>query len=474
MFLPPDQVRSVHPVTGQIVWSGPAASPAAVDDAVQAARLAWPAWAEKPLEEREAVLERYATALERSGARLASAISAETGKPPWEAKQEVRSMIGKIALSRQAHRERCAETERGGAVTRFRPHGVVCVLGPFNFPGHLPNGHIVPALLAGNAVIFKPSEHGTLTASIMGECWTAAELPVNLLTVLPGGAPTGRAAAFHPEVNGVFFTGGTTAGLALAEGLARTGKILALEMGGNNPIVVWEPAEPRAAALHIALSAYLSAGQRCTCARRLILAHDAGGQAVIEALLDLLPRLRVGGPEEQPEPFMGPVITAEVADRLLRTQEELIGLGARPLLMARWLRPGTGLLSPGLLDLTDVPPAQRPDEEWFGPLLTIAKVGTFAEALAEAGRTRYGLAAGLLGGTESHWRLFRNSVRAGVMAWNRPLTGASGAAPFGGLGLSGNHRPGAYLAADYCSHPVAAQESPALTVPPQLPPGLAV
>ena len=382
-------------------------------------------------------------------------------------------MIGKIDLSIEAHGRRCAEFRNSLGVTRFKPHGVVAVLGPFNFPGHLPNGHIVPALLAGNTVVFKPSEFAPAVAGQTAALWAAAGLPAGVLTVVQGGRDTGAALAAHPGIDGLFFTGSARAGLALNQLFASTPeKILALEMGGNNPLVVHRTADLAAAAVLTVQSAYLSAGQRCTCARRLIVPSGEEGDRFVALLADLTRALRVGASTDRPEPFLGPVVSAATADRLLAAQNNFIARGAVALVEMRQLKAGTGLLSPGLFDVTAV--AGRDDEEFFGPLLQLIRVPDFAAAIREANHTAYGLAAGLISDDAALYAQFFAEVRAGIINWNQQLTGASSGAPFGGVGRSGNHRPSAYLAADYCSYPVASIEVPQLKLPAQLPPGLVI
>ncbi len=463
---------SLNPATGETVWTGPAATAAEVDTTIARARTAFRGWSRTPLPEREALLRAFARVLESRQAALAEAISLEVGKPRWEALTEVQSMITKVGFALRGQAQRTAEFGQGPATTRFRPHGVCAVLGPFNFPGHLPNGHIVPALLAGNTVVFKPSEHAPLVAERTLAAWHEAGLPRDVLQLVQGERDTGAALATHPGIDGLFFTGSARTGLWLAGHFARTPeKILALELGGNNPLVVWHAADLRAAALMIAQSAFLTAGQRCTCARRLIVADDSAGAALLGQLCDVASRLRVGAFTEDPEPFMGPVISAGAAASILAAQAALRAGGATSLLEARPLQAGTGLISPGILDVT-ARPQPPPDEEIFGPLLQVLRVRDFDTALAAANATRYGLAAGLLSDDPAVYERFRAELRAGLINWNQPLTGASGAAPFGGIGRSGNHRPSGLFAADYCAYPVASIEHPELRLPALLPPGL--
>jgi succinylglutamic semialdehyde dehydrogenase len=468
---------STDPATSAIVWSGLAASAAQVDRAVAAARDALPDWTDTPLESRVERLNAFGEQLKTHRDDLALCISREVGKPRWEALTEVDAMVGKIALSVEALHARRAPAEKpmpgGVAATRYKPVGVVAVFGPFNFPGHLPNGHIVPALLAGNTVVFKPSELSPLVARRTVELWHAAGLPPGVLNLVQGGGDVGAALAAHAGLDGLYFTGSARVGLALSKQFAdQPGKVLALELGGNNPLIVHGVADVRAAAYMTVQSAYITAGQRCTCARRLIVPRGAEGDAFVDALVAMARNVAVGSHTQEPEPFTGPVITAAAAEKLLAEQASLASRGGRLLLEMRSLRPGTGLLSPGLIDVTDVP--NRPDEELFGPLLQLIRVPDVAAAITEANATRFGLAAGLLSDDAALYRTFFRQTRAGVVNWNRPLTGASGALPFGGVGLSGNGRPSGFFAADYCSYPVASLESPVLMLPKQLSPGVRV
>jgi succinylglutamic semialdehyde dehydrogenase len=465
------EVVSVDPSTGAEVWRGPAAGPAEVAAAVDAASAAWPVWADLPPGRREAVLRRFAEVVTARTSDLAGAISREVGKPPWEARAEAALMAAKVGVSVEARDLRAAETVTGPAVTRFRPHGVLAVLGPFNYPGHLPNGHIVPALLAGNAVVFKPSEHAPLVAEITADCWREAGLPDGLLGVVQGGRATAEALLDHPRIAGVLLTGSARTGRAVhARFAGRPEVILALEMGGNNPLLVHDVADRVAAAYTVVQSAYLTAGQRCTCARRLVLVDGPQADALLAELTAMVGRITVGPPTMRPEPMVGPVVSAEAADAVLAAQAALVEAGARPLLEARSLAPRTGLLTPGLLDVTGVP--GRPDEEVFGPLLQVVRCPDLDAALAECDATAYGLAAGLVSDDAALWERFRREVRAGVVNRNQQLTGASSRAPFGGVGRSGNHRPSALFAADYCAYPVASIELPHPVLPDAPFPGL--
>ena len=198
--------------------------------------------------------------------------------------------------------------------------------------------------------------------------------------------------------------------------------------------------------------------------------NNAQGQAFLDRLVQVAAAIKVGASDAQPAPFMGPVVSSAIAQRLLAAQADLIAKGGKSLLEMRQLEANTGFLSAGIIDVTDA--KGIPDEEWFGPMLQVIRVADFAQAIEVANATSYGLAAGLLSDDAALWQQFQTEIRAGVVNWNRPTTGAASTAPFGGIGNSGNHRPSAYYAADYCAYPVASIETSVLEMPKQLSPGL--
>ena len=468
-------LESISPVDDQTVWLTREASASQVDSAFRSARGAFGRWWDQGLENRIAIVEKYAELVRDASNELAEVISEETGKVLWEAKTEAGAVAGKIDISIDALKTRRDTTsfDVGAikAVTRFKPHGVVGVLGPFNFPAHLPNGHIVPALLAGNTIVFKPSEQTPAVGAWMMQKWVDAGLPDGVLNLVQGGRGVGGAISANDELDGLFFTGSSRAGAALNRALAsQPGKILALEMGGNNPLVVTETSDLKAAAYQTILSAFITAGQRCTCARRLILIDNDESRAFIETLSEMTRKVTFGFNSDDSEPFIGTVISSAMGRHILDTQKKLIDHGAIPIVEMDSHRGCDALVSPGLLDVTDM--VAREDEELFGPMLSIIRVPNFEAAIEEANNTSYGLSAGILTDNDERYKKFIHQIRAGIVNWNRQTTGASGKLPFGGCGQSGNNRPSAYFAADYCSFPVASLESKRLEMPETLQPGL--
>ena len=469
-------LESNNPSTGIVLWQGASADAGDVDAAFAAARAAFEPWADLGFDQRAAHARRFAAVIKERSEQLALTIAREVGKPLWEARTEVAAMVGKIELSIAAYQERTGTREQpqpfGRFILRHKPHGVVAVFGPYNFPGHLPNGHIVPALLAGNTVVFKPSELTPQVAEETVRCWEAAGLPAGVINLVQGERATGEAVAAHPQLDGLYFTGSARTGGILSQQFAtRPHVILALELGGNNPLVVGSVGDVDAAVHEIVQSSWITSGQRCTCARRLIVPQESAGDALLARLVEVTKALRIGGSEEEPAPFMGPVVSPRAAQALLDAQTRLIALGAKPLLEMRRLEKGAAFVSPGILDVTacvkDVP-----DEEDFGPLLKVIRTRSLDESIAQANNTRFGLSAGMLTDDDAEWKQFFRRIRAGIVNRNRQTTGASGGFPFGGPGHSGNHRPSAYYSADYCSYPVASSEAPKLEKPASLSPGL--
>jgi succinylglutamic semialdehyde dehydrogenase len=451
-------IVSTEPATGAELWRGQVGD---VDSTVERARRAWPAWAAQPLANRVELMCRFANEARKEQDKFAELIARETGKPLWEARAEVESVIAKVDISIRAYSERTGQRKldsalQGSAALRHKPHGVMVVLGPYNFPAHLPNGHIVPALIAGNAVIFKPSEKTPAVGEFLMKLFNRAGVSAAVVQVLIGGPEEGKALVAHPGIDGVLFTGSAQAGIAINRKLAgNPGKVVALEMGGNNPIVLWDTPKMSDAATLIVQSAFTTAGQRCTAARRLIVKSSLYDHAIDE-VKRLTGRIVIGKPFDEPSPFMGPVIDMHAADQLTESFLYLMSNGGKPISHMRRPHEGLPFVTPGIIDTTKM--AERPDVELFGPLLQVIKVDSFDEAIAEANNTRFGLSASLIGGNPQEYSRFWANIRAGIVNWNRPTNGASSAAPFGGIGLSGNHRPAAFYAADYCAYPVASTE----------------
>lgn len=451
-------LTSTEPATGALLWQGSASD---VEAEVARARSAWPKWAAQPIAYRIETLRRFVNVVRANEEALADLIARETGKPLWDARTEVTAVMNKVDISVTAFSERTGQRRLEAAMgarqsVRHKPHGVMAVLGPYNFPAHLPNGHIVPALLAGNAVLFKPSEKTPAVGEMLVRFYHEAGVPEDAVRLVLGGPEEGKALAAHPDVGGILFTGSAQTGIAINRQFAADpGKILALEMGGNNPIVAWDTADIASAAVLIVQSAFLSSGQRCTAASRLIVKEDLADTLITE-VKKLADRLIIDHPHADPAPYMGPVIDNQAADHLTESFLYLMSHGGRPIKHMVRTAKDLPFVTPAIIDVTGM--AERPDIELFGPLLQVIRVPDFESAIRQANNTRYGLSAALIGGSPEQYNQFWANIRAGIVNWNRPTNGASSSAPFGGVGISGNHRPSAYYAADYCAYPVVSAE----------------
>ena len=345
------------------------------------------------------------------------------------------------------------------------------VLGPFNFPAHLPNGHIVPALAMGNTIVFKPSDKapgvGQLLVELFAEAMGAEGIGSGgggVINLVQGGADIAKALASHEGLDGILFTGSWPVGKRILEAnLDRPGRMIALEMGGNNAAVVLDDADLRQAAIEIVRCAFNTTGQRCTCTRRVII-HERIADKLIPAMVEASKRLVVGPPRSAQPVFMGPIINEAARKAVLDFQKRAKKRGGTVLLESTPLDlPGKGwFLSPSIvrverfsLDEGGASADAGCDTEIFGPLLRVAIVRDLDEAIEQANATRYGLAASIFTRSQESAERFLFEARAGCVNVNTGTAGASSKLPFGGLGLSGNHRPAGSFSLDYCAVPVA-------------------
>lgn len=475
---PDGALRPVNPsdlddALGEVPFEG-----ALVDEAVAAARRAQPAWEALGVESRGHALMRLRDVLMKREDELAHAIAREMGKVLREARAEAKALVAKVDISLHEGLALVPDVDLDARLGwRWRPHGVLAVLGPFNFPLHLPHGHIVPALLAGNTVVFKPSEVCPHTASVYARAALDAALPPGVLSVVQGDGAVGARLGAHPDVDGVLFTGSYAVGASiLAANAARPGRMIALELGGKNAAVVLDDAPLARAAAEVALSAFSTTGQRCTCVSRLVVTRGIA-EPLIDAVADLAARMRVGHAMD-PDAFLGPLATRAAWARFAAAQDDADREGsvcvrapASP--DAVWAgRAVRGhYIAPRVRRVHRRDPASRYQrEEHFGPDLAVYVVEDLDEALAVANDSPYGLAAGVWTASASSFEACARRLRVGSLMWNAPTVGASSRLPFGGLGHSGNHRPAGVFSSRYCAWPLAITRGGDETAP--LPPGI--
>jgi len=447
--------------------------------ATKAAREAFPKWARLPQEQRFALLRKLKDVYTAHADQLTETIARETGKPKWDSAGEAKAMINKIDITldhsmRLVKQERIANALPGvdGVVTHMA-RGVMAVLGPFNFPGHLPNGHIVPALATGNTVVFKPSELTPMVGQLMAQLFEKAEFPKGVFNLVQGEGETGKRLVADENVDGILFTGSYETGLKIKQKtVEQYWKILALEMGGKNATIVWDDADLNKALYETTIGAFMSTGQRCSCTSRIIL-HDSIADKFIDKFYETAKKLSIG--YWQDNPFMGPLINAGAVEKYVRFQEIASREGAERLMRGKALDlDKKGYYVTPSICLVD---KFREDSvyqksEIFGPNVAIYRTKDLDEALKINASTGFGLVTSIFTKNRSIYEetLFR--ARSGLVNWNRTTNGASSKLPFGGMGKSGNDRPAADFAVTYCTVPVASHEDTTPFDPKAAPPGL--
>jgi succinylglutamic semialdehyde dehydrogenase len=461
---------SLDPSNERVVWKGAEPDSSQIETVYSSSLNAFQLWRKEPLNSRISVIKAFKTELEDSKEQLSDLISIETGKPKWETLQEVSAMCSKVDISIEAYHDKNKIVEFEQAEkkirTSYKPHGPLLVFGPYNFPGHLPNGHIVPALIAGNTIIFKPSELTPAVGEYIVNLWGKAELPKGVLQLVQGGKNLAQKLLTDTRYRGLLFTGSSKTGQILASHFSNdSSRLLALEMGGNNPLIL---SDSNDLAIPILIqSAFMSAGQRCTCLRRLIVVKSSKNKELVSNFIDSSSSLKINSWNTTPSPFYGPLISAQARDLVLEEYHRRVALGGKVLLPMRRVHDNGYFLSPGIIDVTSV--SGIADEEHFGPLVSLYWVNSLEEGIELANNTSYGLSASLLSSSKEEYDLFYRSIDAGIINWNVPTNGASSKAPFGGVKGSGNHRASAYFAADYCSYPVASVTSEHCLKSPPLP-----
>lgn len=453
-----------------------ALSKSEINDKFKNAKIGFNNWRKTTLAHRKAILTKYKELLATNSDLIAETISKEHGKPLWDSKSEVGAMVGKIDVTFESYDDRLNALRSVHAdmsiQARFKPFGVFAVIGPFNFPGHLPNGHIVPLLLAGNSVVFKPSHLTPETGRKIVEFLHVAGVPKDVVILCEG---SGQTIVENPLVDGVFFTGSTKVGHTIYKTLSDyPEKIVALEMGGNNATIVEDAGGIKTATNILLQSAFISTGQRCTCTRRLIVNKGktaCEGDRIIRGLIDAADKFVIGEYTDAPEPFMGPMITTGAVKGMLDAQKNLVSLGGK--ILKEFKQVGgvmSKLVEPGIIDVTDI--KNLPDEEYFGPLLQVIRSDDFDHAIDIANDTKYGLVSGVITKNKDLFWKAEAELKTGIVNWNRPTTGCASVVPFGGMGWSGCNRPSGYTTIEHCGHPTALHLTEVPELPSNLLPGI--
>jgi succinylglutamic semialdehyde dehydrogenase len=454
-----------------------------IDDCIDSAYRAYKKWRKVSPQERFQFLKKYQSALRDSEELLLKTISRETGKPFWESKSEVQTMINKVDITLDESMrlietrefENILPSTRG--ILHYKPHGVLVVVGPFNFPGHLPNGHLIPALASGNTVIFKPSEKTPLTGQIIAQCFEKAGFPPGVFNLYQGDKEVSRRLCLHENVAGILFTGSYEVGLRIKQDtLAQHWKVLALEMGGKNTSIIWKDTDLRASVYETLVSAFITCGQRCSATSRVLLHKDIA-DAFITQLHEASKNFKIGIPSENP--FMGPLIDHASVDRFLKFQPIATREGYELIMRGKQLdkMPSSHFVTPTIAvqntpTLEGTKRSTFNQNEIFAPFLGIQLIQSESEAVELANATQYGLVSSIFTRSKELYHYFYDELEVGLVNWNRGTIGASSKLPFGGLKKSGNHMPTALTSTLYCASPISSLECTEAKLPAQFLPGI--
>nr|HEX4316584.1 aldehyde dehydrogenase family protein [Kofleriaceae bacterium] len=442
-------------------------NPAAVAFAAKAAAAAQPAWAALTPAARTAHLQRFKAELAARADAIADAIVLETGKLRSEAKQELATVVGRFDLVAQA----MAKDIQPGPVAageslRLAPLGVVGVIGPFNFPIHLCHAHVVPALVAGNTVVVKPSDLTPLVGQRYAEAAHAAKLPPGVFNLVVGDGAVGAAMVADKLIRGLAFTGSWSVGRKILEAaLDRPELLVALEMGGKNTCVVLDDCSLRQAVHEVVVGGYLTTGQRCVGTER-VLVHRKIAARFTAALAAVARELKFGSPDDATS-FAGPLVNAAAVARLEGAIEIAKKAGAKAVLPGARL-PGGAYRTASIHELPDGchHVAGYTDVEVFGPDLCVEVIDSDDEALAVLEASPYGFANAVFTASGPRFEQFAARTRSGILNRNRSTNLASPRLPFGGVGRSGNYRPAGAWAHRNLQSPVAVLENPIGSVTP--------
>lgn len=447
-----------------------------VDRVTQVASLAFSEWKLLPFSKRMPYFETLAGVLARHADSLAHLISRETGKPLWESAAEVKAMSEKIAITREDGLAliRTMPSEDSPLRYSYKPRGVLTVLGPFNMPGHLPWGHIIPALMTGNTVIFKPSELSPAVGQKLAEIIDEVGIPPGVFNLIQGEEKVGSSLIQHADLQGILFTGSYQTGQKIQKTLQdHFGKILALEMGGKNAAIVLDDAPLDKAVYEVCIGAFITTGQRCSSTSRLILAKKIADE-FLSKLLSLTKKLKIGYPFHK-DVFMGPLISKNSLERFFAFQKQAEEDGAEPLLKADLLAiDHQGFYVTPSVHLVEAlnPRSIYQREEIFGPDLAVYIVDNLIQAVEIQKQSDYDLALSLFSESKEAFEKVFQECQVGVIHWNKATTGASSKLPFGGLKKSGNGYPGGLFAPYYCTYPVAIKVDHSPLNRATLPPGV--
>lgn len=440
-----------------------------IEEAIVSAQKGYDMWRKLSAEERIGYLKKYQEVVRARKDDIAMALALEVGKPLWEAKTEAAALDSKVSVTIADSYDRIRQETIKDVMPKidghvvYKPLGPCFVIGPFNFPCHLANGQILSALLAGNSVIFKPSEKTIYSAQLMVECFHDAGFPAGVVNFINGTGTTAGQITGDKRIKGVFFTGSRGVGQRILDNTYRDiSKLVALELGGKNSTILHHDTNIPHALPELLRACFLTTGQRCT-STSMILVHRKIEQEFISQFKAVTERIRVGHPtKSSPEAFMGPLID-EAAEKMYFDFCNIgKAEGAEELVAPRKLDVGYEgyYVSPSVHYLAKPNVSGKfIQEEIFGPNCFFIPYDDIEDAIRIANSTEYGLAASVFTRDPSIYKLCLRDIESGLLNLNRSTVGATARLPFGGVKNSGNHKPAAVSMVDHCVHAVASLET---------------
>ncbi|MBV8879652.1 MAG: aldehyde dehydrogenase family protein [Planctomycetaceae bacterium] len=404
-----------NPATGAFLAEVGESDPPPIDSA----RKAQKAWAERPLSDRLDVLRRFRTLLGERKEKLAQTLTAEVGKPITQSRNEIDGTLRRIdffldAVPKVLHHDVVLREDQLEEKISHEPLGVILNISAWNYPYFVGSNVFIPALLTGNAVLYKPSEYATLTGLAIGDLLRESGLEEGVFGVFPGGGEVG-VKLLRQRVDGVFFTGSYATGKKIAEAAAGRMIPVQLELGGKDPVYVCDDVDPQTAAAGIADGAFYNTGQSC-CSVERIYVHRKIYASFVEAFLTVVQGFRIGDPTD-PETYIGPLARAAQLGILEDQVADAVSKGARLLCGGKRMNRAGNYFEPTVLtDARHDMKVMR--EESFGPLIGIMPAFDDLQARELMNDTDYGLTAGVYSKDRERAERILSKVRSGTAYWN--------------------------------------------------------
>jgi succinylglutamic semialdehyde dehydrogenase len=450
--------------TSLLLWSCPV-DYTHIDAVIDSAQTGFHNWRKKSLNERANYLKKYQECCLARKEEIAEAIALESGKPYWEALTEANAVIGKIDVTINESMPRIENKTYNKILAEttghlfYKPLGPCFIIGPFNFPCHLANGQITSALIAGNSIIFKPSDKTCYSGQILIECFHAAGFPKGVVNLVQGDGEVARRLLKSKIIKGVYFTGSKDVGLDILKTThTDLSKMVQLELGGKNGCIIHSDAPLEHTYPELLRSSFMTTGQRCT-STAIVAIQDKLLDEFIDKFHSYAKKIIIDHPIDfEEEPFMGPLVDKNSFDKYLlfmgmakreNIEEIMRGKHLQRKYQGHYVTPSIHFAKEYNQD------SHFLTSEIFGPNVTFIPYKEIEEAIEIVNHSEYGLAASLFASDPKLYELCVRDLDVGLVNFNKSTVGASSKLPFGGVKNSGNYRPAAVSTVDACVYQMA-------------------